>query len=270
MRGRYLLVMMMTAVLVSCKKGKVTISPQPTAPMVLLKEIVIPLLPSPYYHFEYNAEGKPSFVSFASELYRYDVVYDGDRINEMRNNIIVNKDRLQYFYDNAGRVFLIKYADSTGVVKQRSFFTYDGQKLVKIERDHKTDGGFIIDRTMTMTYYADGNLLELAIHRPPIAGQSESNYVNRFEQYDNKINTDAFGLLHEEFFEHLILLPGIQLQKNNPGKEIRTGDGINYKVEYTYSYNDKNVPLTKTGEATVLNGADAGQKFQTNSMYTYY
>ena len=99
----YRLLFVITAfVLVSCKKEKYTSpvspSPDPVIPAVLLKDIKIPNLPSPYYHFEYDTAGKVVFVSFASDFTRYNVVYNGGRISEMKNNIIVNKDRLQYSY----------------------------------------------------------------------------------------------------------------------------------------------------------------------------
>ena len=97
-------------VLFSCKKDRYDSPlPEPETPTVLLKDIVIPNLPSPYYHFEYDAAGRASFVSFASELTRYNVIYSGARITEMKNNILVNKDRLQYTYDNVGRVSNVTY-----------------------------------------------------------------------------------------------------------------------------------------------------------------
>jgi hypothetical protein len=52
------------------------------------------------------------------------------------------------------------------------------------------------------------------------------------------------------FFDHLVLLPGVQLQKNNPRKETLTGNTGNYTVNYTYTYNDKDLPLFKTGGVT--------------------
>jgi hypothetical protein len=271
MRFQHLLLLMIALLWFGCKKEKRSANqPPPPAPAALLKDMVVSSLPAPYYHFEYDSAGKPKFVSFASEFTRYDIAYDGNRISSMNNNILVNKDRLQYFYDNEGRVFLISYADSTGEVFAQSFFTYDGQKLVKAERFHKVPGGFIIDRTMTMQYNEEDNLLELTDHRPPVDGQIESTTVDSFEQYDNKINVDGFGRLHPDFSEHLFLLPGVQLQKNNPGKETRTGDGTNYEVYYTYTYSDQNVLLTKTGQLTITNGAGAGQMLQTNSTYSYY
>ena len=56
--------------LFSCKKEKyippVSPTPDPVIPAVLLKDIEIPNLLSPYYHFEYDTAGGVVFVSFAS------------------------------------------------------------------------------------------------------------------------------------------------------------------------------------------------------------
>jgi hypothetical protein len=272
MRHRYLFLFIATALLSSCKKEKLKIDP-PTLPppaTVLIKDILINHLPSPFYHFEYNAAGKVTFVSYSSDLLRYDVIYDGDKISEMRNNILVNKDRLQYFYDNAGKVNAVWYVDSTGLVYTRINLTYDGTKLIKLERERKIGSDFIVDKIITMLYHPDGNLLDLTVYRPAMAGQIESMVNDRYEQYDNKINAQGFSLLHEEFFDHFIFLPGVQLQKNNPGKETRTGDGDNYKVDYAYTYNDRSAPLTRSGDFVFTSGSNAGQRFQLSSIYTYY
>jgi len=269
-----LLFIMMVVGLFSCKKERYITpdspSPDPANPSALLKNIVIPNLPSPYYHFEYDTAGKVVFVSFASDFTRYDVVYNGGRISEMKNNIIVNKDRLQYSYDNEGRIDTVAYADSTGLVYTRLNLIYDGKTLIEINRERKSGSMFIIDKTLTMSYYPDGNLLDLTYHYLPFNGQAEATYNDRFEQYDNKINVDAFGLIHNEFFDHLVLLPGIELQKNNPGKESRTGDAQNYTVDYTYTYNDKKLPLRKKGNLLILSGNNSGRRFETNSVFSYY
>ena len=280
MRYRHLLCLVVAIVMFSCKKGKEVIyppvplpPPTPQSPSVLLRDIVIERLPSPYYHFEYNTAGKISFVSFASGLKMYDVVYNGDKIIEMRNNIIIaNKDRLQYRYDNEGRVSAINYADSAGIVYAKLHFTYAGQQLIKSERERKSASGFTIEKTLSMSYYADSNLMEITYHYPATEfnGQLETNWGVRFEQYDDKINIDGFDLQHNEFFDHLILLPGVQLQKNNPRKGIRTGDGDDYTVDYTYTYNDRNAPLTETEELIYISGPNAGRIFQTRSLFTYY
>ena len=273
MRYRYLLLLILLVVFFSCKKDTGTITPPPPTPpvpAVLLKDILIPRLPSPYYHFEYDQEGKASFVSFASDLNKYNVVYNGNKISEMRNNIIVNKDTLRYSYDNTGKVEAVKYINEGGIIYTILFFTYDGQNLIKVERDKKSGTGFTIDKTMMMTYYPDGNLKDIIYHYLPFNGQTEGTFTISFEQYDTKINVDGFGLIHNEFFDHLVLLPGVQLQKNNPGKETLTGNGLNYIVDYTYSYNDKNLPLTKIGDLVITSGTDAGKHIQTSSTFTYY
>jgi hypothetical protein len=256
----------------SCKKEKKPIvDPAPSPiPSVFLKDMVVPSLPSPYYHFEYDGSGRVSFVSFASEFSRYDVFYNAGRISEMKNNILVNQDELKYTYDNTGKVISINYANSNGDVYTKVSFTYDGQKLVKLDRERKSGNIFVNDKTLTMAYFPDGNLMDLNFHYLPFNGQPESTFKDHFEQYDNKINVDAFGLFHNEFFDHLFLLPGVQLQKNNPGKETRSGDGVNFTVDYTYTYSDKNAPLTKNGDFVYLNGPQAGQHFATSSIFTYY
>ena len=133
--------------------------------------MVVSNLPSPFYHFEYDAAGRIKFASYASELTRYDVTYDAaGRISEMRNNILVNHDRLQYVYDDAGRVSEVRYVDTDGVVFTVVFLTYDGSTLTGLERDRRVEGGFIVEKRMSFSYYPDGNLLDVTEHRPPVEG----------------------------------------------------------------------------------------------------
>jgi hypothetical protein len=150
------------------------------------------------------------------------------------------------------------------------FMSYDGQKLTGIERDRRVEGGFIVDKTMSLSYDSDGNVREITEHHPVTDDQQETTTVDRFEGYDAKTNVDGFSLIHDEFFDHLVLLPGVQLQKGNPARQIHTGDGINFTVDYDYSYDDKGRPLTKNGSVTVSNGSDAGQRFQTTSIFSYF
>jgi hypothetical protein len=281
MRYRYLLLFIATIVLFSCKKEKGAIfqqSPPPpppppdaTVPAVLLKDIVIPNLPSPYYHFEYNSDSTISVAAFASDFKKYKVDYTGGRISEMKNNIAGLDERLQYFYDNAGRIIGVNYFDLAGAVSAKVSLTYDGQKLIKLERRRILGAGFVLNKTMTFSYYNDGNLKEIIDHRPAVNGaQDESTTSDRFAQYDNKINVDGFSLIHNDFFDHLVLLPGVQFQKNNPGEEIFTAGENSYQINYTYTYNDKNCPLTKNGDAIFTTGATAGQRFQTSASFSYY
>jgi len=260
---------------VSCKHEQLditpvsVITPPPPLPM-LLKDIVIPNLPSPYYHFEYNASGKLALASFASDFFRYDIKHEGEKVTEMVNNLFSNSNKLQFVYDNAGRIKLVNYFDMNGTIYRKVNLSYDGPKLIRMDREVRFNNGFINNKTMTMTYYADSNLFELKVHYPAIDGSAESNYTITYDQYDNKINADDFMVLHNEFFEPLIILPGIRLQKNNPGKETLSGTATGYTVNYAYTYNNKNLPLDKKGDLTWTSGPDAGKKFQTSEFYSYY
>lgn len=258
--------------LISCKKQKVQL-PEPPAPQpqtILLKDILADHLPSPYYHFEYDASNRVSFVSFASEYARYDVVYDGANISAMRNNILVNKDQLLYVYGSSGNVEFITYTDSTGRVYKTVDLFYDGPRLTRIDRARRSGTGFVQEKTVTMTYYDDGNLKEITYHFLPFDGRTESSYSLHFEQYDNKRNVDGFDLIHDEFFDHLFLLPNVQLQKNNPGKETLEGAVDSFTVNYTYTFNGQNAPLTKTGDLLFLTGIHAGEHLQLNTTFSYY
>lgn len=149
--------------------------------------------------------------------------------------------------------------------------SYNGDQLIGLERDHRVDGGFIIDKTMSMTYDSTGNLQVLIEHRPAIAGlQDEATFVDRFEAYDSGVNVDGFGLIHDDFFDHLVLLPQVHLQQGNPRRQTRSGDGLNFVVDYTYSYDDENRPISKSGALTILNGPNGGRQIQTSSVFTYY
>ena len=239
-------------------------------PVVLLKDIIIPSLPSPYYHFAYDATGRMTNASFASDFTMYALSYANGRLSEMQNNSLGNQDRLVYSYDNAGNVAEIDYVGSSGVFTQVRF-TYDGAKLMRLERQRKNASGFVVDKTMTMAYGADGNLSDITEHRPAIENfQPEATFTDHFENYDTGINVDAFGLLHQDFFDHLILLPRVQLQKSNPRRVTHGGDGDNYVVEYTYQYDGQNRPLNQAGVLTFTTGTQTGQQFNVGATYTYY
>ena len=261
--------------IVACRKDHVASpNPLPTAPAkkVLLKDIIIPNLPSPYYHFEYNQDSMVAKVGFAAGYNAYDVIYKGNSIAEMRNNIAVNHDTLRYLYDNAGKVFMITFINQANVLYRHVAFAYNGDQVKEIDWDHKVgDVGFQIDRSLTFTYYPDGNVKTVAELRRADDG-STTNSTWQIEQYDDKINVDDFDLVHDGIHDHLFLFQGFRLQKNNPGREIFTQAAGQpaYTVDFGYTYNRDNTPAAKTGNLLYTDGPDAGKKFQTNTAYTYY
>jgi hypothetical protein len=275
--GKLLFVWVSAMLLISCKKYHLPahIDPGiPAIPMkhVLLKDIMVPGVPSPHYHFEYNADSLVTRAEFESQYTMYDVLYSGGRISEMRNNIIINHDTLRYSYDNVGKVTLIKFIDKNDVIYRHAFFTYNGSLIKEIKCDRKqSDGNFFTDRILTFSFYTDGNVKTITDHQPPSPGIDDYVSVKTFENYDDKINVDDFSLIHNGIHDHLFLLQGFRVQRNNPGKETLSVNGVDFAtMNYTYTYNSDHTPSNKGGSLQYLSGQYKGQIFQTNTYFTYY
>ena len=280
MRYRQVLMSLTFAVILfSCKKDRESVTtdpppirPNPTEKHVLLKDIIAPQLPSPYYHFEYNNDSLPSKVDFASGFSMYDILYNGNKIGEMRNNIIVNHDTLRYSYDSAGKLTMIKFINESNIVYRLVNFTYDGDLIKEIEWNIKEGNiGYYIDRRVTFTFYPDSNLKTMIDFRAAFNGSPEQTLTTMFEQYDDKINVDDFSLIHDQYHDHLFLFQGFRLQKNNPGNETFTVNSVVfYTNDFTYVYNADNTPSHKKGNFIYHSGSDSGKVFETNASYTYY
>lgn len=271
------LIALVVSAAVACSADLTTgtaVPPQPT-PTVLLKEIDVGNLPSPFYQFSYDAAGRVISASFAG-LRFYEVSYDGNRIAQVANYVPGNHDRVIYFYDGAGRVGSVRYVDSSGVTIGHVLFTYDRQQLASLVRDTRVAGGFVVDKEMFFAYDDNGNLAELDEHRPAISlGQQDVTQIFRFDDYDNRINVDGFTLIHDDFFDHLVLLPGVQLQRGNArhlriATRVDDGPFLTVDVIYTYVYDGAGRPVAKSGDVLLLNGPNAGERTQISSFFSYY
>jgi len=250
-------------------------NPSPNHPAdvaaVRLKDINEPHLPSPFYHFEYNDSGYITNASFSSGLGIYDLVYANKRLFQMKMNILPNKDILQYGYLNDD-VVTINITDKNGVNYRRAYLSYTPtHQLKQLDWVIKVaDGGFVPEQTLLFSYYPDGNLKDLTTHYHAVGPQTEDIFTDRFENYDDKVNVDAFTLLHPDQMHHLFLLPGIKIQLNNARRNIRTGDGVNYDVTYTYTYDSKGRPVFRSGDLLWQSGPDNGKHFQVSTTFSYY
>ena len=155
-----------------------------------------------YYHFEYNSDGRVTHTSIASGLETTNIIYEGDRISEVRSASVLDANHLKYLYNFQGQPNVINYVDQNGITQKRVVLDYDGPRLVNLERQVRINNSFVTDKVMEFEYYPDGNLSQL-IHHFTIPGSPAVNFTDRFEQYDDKVNVDGFGLLHDEFFDHL-------------------------------------------------------------------
>ena len=235
---------------------------------VQLSEIVIPNLPSPHYRFEYDSSGRIRHAAFASNVRTYDIEYEGNRIAGITSTRFP-VERLAYSYNVDGEASLITYSDAAGVVYVRVHLAYAGTRLVGLKRERLIGGTFRAEKRLSFEYDPAGNLEELTDERLPVGGLTASTVVDHFEGYDKGTNVDGFSLIHTESADHLILLPGVRFQLGNPARVTRSGSGLNYHIDYTYTYDDKGRPLTKHGDVTVLGGANDGQRFQTSAAFSY-
>jgi hypothetical protein len=254
----------------SCKKNRTEPLP-PGNVSLLLKDISYSSLPSPYYYFEYDAAGRVINTRFASGIVLYQVNYTGNAISEIQKTNATNKDRLVYTYDN-GRPSLIKYIHVNGEIYKRCFITYTpAGKPAKMEWEIKFGTvGFILIREMSFTYYADGNLKDLTARMPAIDGnEPESTYTDHYENYDAGKNTDEFTL-YQNFNDHILLLPGIKLQQNNPRRVTRTGVPFTYEINFNYTYNNQQYPVSRNGLMKITGGTDAGKELLITAGYSYY
>ncbi len=273
MKVKQLWLVSLIIIIISCQKGSVN-NPEPPlgSSDVRVKDINERNLPSPYYHFEYNDSGNISRANYSAGLRTYKVQYDGNSISSMEHaidprNIIL----LEYVYNNNGDPLAVRVKDRNGVTTRHCVFSFStSHQLQEIDWDvREGDVGYALEQTMTFSYYPDGNVMEITTHNYAVGSQTEATYTDRFDNYDDHVNVDGFSLLHTNSHE-LVLLPGIKIQVNNPGRNIHTGDGINYEVNYTYTYDAKGRPIVKTGDLVFTNGTDAGQHFEIQSTFSYY
>jgi len=270
-RVKILLACSLAAALPACRDDAGITNPLPIPPPVaLLKDILNSNLPSPYYHFEYDEAYRVRLASFAADARVYDVAWQGSRITKLTNTVGA-RDTLNYLYNDAGRVGAINYTDANGRVYATVALTYDGTQLAKLERKVRLGGALVTDKTMTFSYYADGNVSDIVVQRPAIAGiQDATATTDHFDRYDTNINVDGFALLHDEFNDQLILLPAVQLQKGNPAREVFTSAAQSFTADYAWTYDGKRRPLTRSGTVDLTSGPNKGQQFHSQSTFSYY
>jgi hypothetical protein len=265
------LVLAAMVVLSACRSERITDPVIPSLPVVPLKDIVIPGLPEPYYHFAYDSLGRVSQVSFAAQFLDYEAKYVDDRLDDLQNNAFGNTDHSLYTYDDYGRVSAVTFLNAAGAVKGHYYLTYDGSRLVKLERDRLAGTVLAINKVLRFTYHPDSNLKQMVDHRPLVPGfQDSSTVTHLFEEYDTNVNVDAFSLLHGDFFDHLVLLPNVLLQRNNPLKETVTSSTQVKLTTYVITVDADKRPLTKIGDFTIVSGPNAGQKFTSQTFFSYY
>jgi hypothetical protein len=272
MKTKHILLVSIVLAALSCRKGNEPKPIPPPAPGVIrLKDVNIAHLPNPYYHFVYDNAGLITAASYSDSMAFYDVFYNANKkISRMQNKSFGNRDVLNYQYDN-GDVSVITITNEAGVIYAHGFFDYNyTHQLINVEWEVKAEGGFLIERTLDLSYTADGNVKDIVTHIHAMDGQPAVTFTTTYSNYDDKKNVDGFSLLHPDQFHHLYLLPGVKLQLNNHRREVRTGDVSNYTVDYTYTYDSKGRPTIQNGDFQWTSGSDAGKHTPLHTGYSYY
>ena len=83
-----------------------------------------------------------------------------------------------------------------------------------------------------------------------------------------KSQKDTYNL--KDFFDDVLFLPQVKLQKNNPRRVMMTGLENDYELVNTYEYNSKKLPLKKTTRMKQVRGTGSGQELILTDHYSYY
>lgn len=235
---------------------------------ILLKDVNAQSLPSPYFHFEYDAFGLAKRIGFASGFYNYNLAYDNRKLLKMTN--IINNNSLEYTWSN-GKVTDIRERRITGEMIWHYIFLYNSNDQVKEIRWYQMNnatGDSLLYRKVKLAYRLEGNLARYDDYRST-SGPLEWSHTEEFSNFDDGENVDDFGIL-KDFFDHVLFLPNIRLQINNPRDVRFTSVQNDYDIHYDWTYNNNKLPVLKRTTFTQTRGSDAGRTISASTSYSYY
>jgi hypothetical protein len=259
---------------VGCSKENIHDKPalgpeEPGTNAVLLKEIIQEKLPSPAYHFFYDRKGKVRTIELSSGLISYDVVYEGGKIARLENK--KHQTGLQYAYDgnrvrsilhynereeNVDAVYHLEY-HFNGLLKSLSYFSY-----------LNTKNDSVLTRDFHFLYHDDGNLASVEEKRRGDNGGMVFSKAMMYAEYDEGRNMEGTGILRD-FFDDLLYLPEITLQKNNPVVVKMATAGGKFLIRNHFQYQGE-IPILKMSKMTQTGGSGMGDSFTFVTRYTYY
>jgi hypothetical protein len=234
---------------------------------VLLKDVIVTGLPSPYYRFEYDADKYVTEINFADGFNIYELEYSNKKLSKMTNSRIGNQ--LLYTY-SSGNVSLITELTSFDQVVWKYRMAYNNNNQLTEIRWYQFNGGTdsILFRKVLLAYSSDGNLSSRDDYRLETGNVLAWSSNTKYLDYDNGINVDGFAVF-KDFFESLIFLPAVKIQKNNHRTEIITGTQNDYRITYTYEYSN-GLPVTENGTMIQTRGNGNGQPFLFTNHFSYY
>lgn len=257
----------------SCKKDPITNVPIDTPvkdiQTIRLKEVIEPGLPSPYYRFIYTDSGYISNIDFADGLVTYAITYNDHRISQVVNTKL--NEQLTYYYTN-GNVSYITLKNAPGNKQLSYTMGYNNSRQLIEVKWHLFENNTqdsLTERKVALSYDAKGNLSKIEDYRLDANNELKISRTALYADYDNGINTDDLYLLKSDFMEHLLYLPQVKFQKNNPRVVVIKSGENEFRVDYTYTYYN-NLPVTKSIRMEQTAGDEAGKVSHFTNRYSYY
>jgi hypothetical protein len=236
---------------------------------VLLKDIEMQGLPSPYFHFEYDALHYITNISFGSDFLKYHVEYENKRVKSLTNTI--TNTSLHYSYKKGQVSNIDEFSGSTGrlVISYRLDYNENNQLTQVLWYQYSVNGEVFPYKKAELSYHTDGNLKSVNWYTTSSSGPLIWSSKTEFTNYDNNTNVDDLILLKTfYYFDDYLFLPHVRLQKNNPLKEYITTPTTEYDVSYTYKYQN-GLPAARTAVTTTKGGNGQGP-IQYTDRYSYY
>ncbi|ULQ51992.1 hypothetical protein [Flavihumibacter fluvii] len=269
-----ILLLIISTLLAACNKDRQSVEPVQFPVLsnvenILLKDIVRNRLPSPFYHFSYSDDSVVSEISFANNMDVYRLHYENKRLDQMLN--IKNGNRLEYTYTGDRVSMITEFTGRTGFKRYECYFDYIPDNLLaQVQWFRFIDNGTVRKpyRKLMFTYYADGNLAGTDDFFAAANGEMQWHTHIQYKDYDDGINVDDFTLV-KNFFEPLLFLPAIKLQKNNAATEILTTIKNDFIITYHYQYLN-GLPVSQEGTMTQTRGLDSGKSSNFTSSFSYY
>jgi hypothetical protein len=202
-------------------------------------------------------------------MHVYQLSYKNKRVDKVINTSFGHT--LQYHYSGK-HVSYISQVNQAGIKTSSYSLRYNSSGLLKTLEwfEFISASDSVCTRKVEMAYTPGGNLSSYDDYR----GNESDNYAlkliatHTFNNYDNGVNVDDFGMF-KEFFSQLLFLPQVKLQKNNPGVEIIQGITTDLRLDYHYQYQN-GLPVEKSGTLKVTRGPNTGSEFPFSIQLNYY
>ena len=147
--------------------------------------------------------------------------------------------------------------------------SYEGSRLRELTLYRfLTPADSVAERKVELFYSTSGNLSSYKDYWRNGSGMLTLSTTFVFSEYDNGTNVDDFYLF-KNFFEDVLFLPQVKIQRNNPGLVQIKGAENDYEIRYNYTYQN-GLPIQKQGVFRQTRGSGSGGTTNLLTTFSYY